>query len=155
VVWNGQSTRYESVRSTIKSPNKVNHMTRAQSLLSIHIHIHTIHSIPPVSYLDRAESSGSQGCHDDHGDKNLGGGIGSGHLGYFVVAVVPVPLVRRFNRRSTDSEILPEEDPSVFHIDKFSVGILALVGKPKYYKNSSMSLYIFKKKAAQAENKYI
>jgi hypothetical protein len=62
---------------------------RVQSVLSIHIH--TIHSIRPVSYLARAQSRGSQGGHDDHGHNNLDGGRGGCHFGYFVVAIVPVP----------------------------------------------------------------
>jgi hypothetical protein len=70
----------------MKSPNEVNHTTRAQSLLSIHNHT-ILHIIYPVSYLARTQSRGSQGGHSDHGDNNLDGGRGGGHLGYFVVAI--------------------------------------------------------------------
>jgi hypothetical protein len=46
------------------------------------IHMHTIHSIPRVSYRGGTESRGSQGGHGGHGDNDLDGGIGGCHFGY-------------------------------------------------------------------------
>jgi hypothetical protein len=61
-----------------------------------------LHSIPPVSYLARTESRGSQGGHGDHGDNNLDGGRGGCHFGYFVLASVPVPSnMREFGCQNT------------------------------------------------------
>ena len=84
---------------------------RVQSVLSVHIH--TIHSIRPVSYLVRTESRGSQGGHDDHGDNNLDGGRGSGcHFGdlwllLFLFLVYEKSYLSKYSvDRSTDSQIL-------------------------------------------------
>jgi hypothetical protein len=64
--------------------------------------IHTMNTIKhsSVSYLTRAESRSSQGCHNDHGDNNLDGGRGVSHLGYFVVVdiVAVAVLCENVNR---------------------------------------------------------
>jgi hypothetical protein len=88
------------------------HMT-PDGIMGTRQNVQSVISINIVSYLARAESRGSQGGHDDHGDNNLDGGRGGGHLGYFVVAMVPVPLPISYSclikysvDRSTGSEIL-------------------------------------------------
>jgi hypothetical protein len=80
-----------------------------------------MHNIPSVSYLDRAESRGRQGCHDDHGDNDLDGGRGVCHLEYFVVGCavtvcsITCSRTRRSKKQSASVVALQKRNPRLYN----------------------------------------